>query len=154
MAGAKNVFHLWLRPVGSAEARQLQGTEGAAFPFWSPDSQFIAFFTGNKLKKVSIGGGPVMELADAEHRPRRKLEPRQRDPVRIRRRSGLKRVSSGGGVAAAVTTLAQGEDAHRWPHFLPDGQHFFYNAVTSTCCPAGNPGRDQELARSIKPSPT
>ena len=54
--------------------------------------------------------------------------------------SGLKRISSGGGVATAVTTLAQGEDAHRWPHFLPDGQHFFYNAVTSTCCPAATPG--------------
>ena len=139
VAGARTVFHLWLRAVGSAEARQLQGTEGGRLPFWSPDSQFIAFFAGNKLKRVSIGGGPVMELADALIGSGGSWS---RDNVIVFGSvgSGLNRVSSGGGVAIAVTTLAQGEDAHRWPHFLPDGQHFLYNAVTSTCCPAATPG--------------
>ena len=55
-------------------------------------------------------------------------------------RSGLFRVSSAGGVPTAVTTLADGEDAHRWPHFLPDGRHFFYTAVTGACCPPAKPG--------------
>ncbi len=55
-------------------------------------------------------------------------------------RSGLFRVSSGGGVPTAVTALADGEDAHRWPHFLPDGRHFFYTAVTGACCPPAQPG--------------
>ena len=54
--------------------------------------------------------------------------------------SGLFRVSSGGGVPTAVTALADGEDAHRWPHFLPDGRHFFYTAVTGACCPPAKPG--------------
>ena len=54
--------------------------------------------------------------------------------------SGLFRVSSAGGVPTAVTTLADGEDAHRWPHFLPDGRHFFYTAVTGACCPPAKPG--------------
>ena len=49
-------------------------------------------------------------------------------------------MSSAGGVPTAVTTLADGEDAHRWPHFLPDGRHFFYTAVTGACCPAVKPG--------------
>ena len=51
----------------------------------------------------------------------------------------------------AVTTLAEGEDAHRWPHFLPDGRHFFYNAVTGACCPPQRRARSR-LARSIRPS--
>ncbi len=65
VAGAQSEFHLWLRPVGSADAQQIQGTEGAAFPFWSHDSRFIAFFAGGKLKKVAIAGGPPVVVADA-----------------------------------------------------------------------------------------
>ena len=51
------------------------------------------------------------------------------------------RVSSSGGVPAVATTLdtTNGEDVHRWPHFLPDGRHFLYTAVTGTCCPASTP---------------
>ena len=150
VAGARTVFHLWLRPVGSAEARQLQGTEGGRFPFWSPDSQFIAFFAGNKLKKVSIGGGPVMELADAVIGRGGSWS---RDNVILfgSAGSGLNRVSSGGGVATAVTTLAQGEDAHRWPHFLPDGQHFLLQRRHLDVLPCRNPGRDKNwLARSSR----
>jgi hypothetical protein len=54
---------------------------------------------------------------------------------------GLFRVSSAGGVPSFATTLdpATGEDGHRWPHFLPDGRHFFYTAITGACCPAVKP---------------
>jgi hypothetical protein len=50
-------------------------------------------------------------------------------------------VSSAGGVPTVVTTVdpATGEDAHLWPHFLPDGRHFFYTAMTGGCCPAPKP---------------
>ena len=140
VAGAQAAFQLWLRPMASQEARLIQGTEGAAFPFWSPDSQFVGFFAGGKLKKVAISGGPPVELADAATGRGGSWS---RDNVIVFDRalgSGLFRVSSGGGVAAPVTTLAEGEDAHRWPHFLADGKHFFYTAVTGTCCPATTPG--------------
>ena len=69
VAGAQSAFQIWLRPVASAEARPIQGTEGGAFPFWSPDSRFIAFFAGGKLKKVAIAGGPPIVLADAAAGP-------------------------------------------------------------------------------------
>ena len=65
VAGAQSVFHIWLRSLASAEARPIEGTEGGSFPFWSPDSQSIAFFAGAKLKKVAIAGGPPIVLADA-----------------------------------------------------------------------------------------
>ena len=140
VAGAQAAFQIWVRPLASEEARPIQGTEGGAFPFWSRDSQFIAFFAGGKLKKVAIAGGPPFELADA---PTGRGGTWNRDNVIVFDRaggSGLFRVSSGGGVPSPVTTLADGEDAHRWPHFLPDGRHFFYTAVTGTCCPASKPG--------------
>ena len=140
VAGARSAFRIWLRPVASAEARPIEGTDGAAFPFWSPDSQFVAFFAGGKLKKVAIAGGPPLVLADATAGRGGSWS---RDNVIVFDRSGgsgLFRVSSGGGVPTAVTTLAKGEDAHRWPHFLPDGKHFFYTAVTGACCPPPKPG--------------
>ena len=140
VAGAQSAFQIWLRPVASAEARPIQGTEGGAFPFWSPDSQFVAFFAGGKLKKVAIAGGPPFELTEAATGRGGSWS---RDNVIVFDRasgSGLFRVSSGGGVPTAVTTLADGEDAHRWPHFLPDGRHFFYTAVTGACCPPAKPG--------------
>jgi eukaryotic-like serine/threonine-protein kinase len=139
VAGAQREFQLWLRPVASADARPIQGTEGAAFPFWSHDSRFIAFFAGGKLKKVAIAGGPPIVVADAADGGGGSWN---RDNVILfgSVRSGVSRVPSAGGVPAAVTTLADGETAHRWPYFLPDGKHFFYTGVTGACCPAARPG--------------
>jgi serine/threonine protein kinase len=56
---------LWLRPLDSSVARPLDGTEGATFPFFSPDSKSIAFFQGGKLKRTEIAGGSVQVLCDA-----------------------------------------------------------------------------------------
>ena len=91
--------------------------------------------------QVAMTGGPVMELADVPADPVGSGlglgGSWSRDNVILfgSGRSGLFRVSSAGGVPTAVTTLADGESAHRWPHFLPDGRHFFYSAVTGACCP-------------------
>ena len=49
---------LWVRPIDSFDARPLAGTDGASFPFWSPDSRFLAFFTQTRLKRVPADGGP------------------------------------------------------------------------------------------------
>jgi hypothetical protein len=55
---------LWMRPLNSVAAQELSGTNGASYPFWSPDSATIGFFTGGKLKKIDAAGGPVIALAD------------------------------------------------------------------------------------------
>ena len=56
---------LWLRPVDALSARQLPGTEGAYNAFWSPDSQWIAFFSGDKLKKIPLDGGAPLVICSA-----------------------------------------------------------------------------------------
>jgi eukaryotic-like serine/threonine-protein kinase len=48
---------LWLRRLDKLEARPIQGTEGAADPFWSTDSQWIGYFAAGKLRKVALAGG-------------------------------------------------------------------------------------------------
>ncbi|MCA1850370.1 MAG: serine/threonine-protein kinase, partial [Acidobacteria bacterium] len=59
VAGGAGGTSLWVRGLDSVDARELPGTEGAMFPFWSPDSRFIGFFAGNKLKKIDASGGPA-----------------------------------------------------------------------------------------------
>ncbi|MGH9317790.1 MAG: protein kinase domain-containing protein, partial [Thermoanaerobaculia bacterium] len=56
---------LWVRPLDMPSARSLPGTEGATYPFWSPDGRFLGFFADGKLKKVEVSGGPVLALCDA-----------------------------------------------------------------------------------------
>ena len=141
VAGAQSAYQLWLRPVAALVATPIPGTEGGSFPFWSPDSQFVGFFADGKLKKVAITGGPPIVLCDA---PSGRGGSWSRDNVILFSGSpagGLQRVSSAGGVPTVVTTLdsATGENAHRWPHFLPDGRRFFYTGVIGACCPAAKP---------------
>jgi eukaryotic-like serine/threonine-protein kinase len=113
VAGAPSAFQIWLRPVASADARPMPGTEGSAFPFWSHDSRSIAFFAGGKLKKVAIAGGPPVVLSDVPDGLRGFGGSWSRDNVIVfgSVRAGVFRVSSAGGVPTAVTTLAEGEDS-------------------------------------------
>ena len=56
---------IWLRAMNEPSARTLAGTEGAAFPFWSPDSRFLGFVASGKLKKIDVNGGPAQTICDA-----------------------------------------------------------------------------------------
>jgi Tol biopolymer transport system component/DNA-binding winged helix-turn-helix (wHTH) protein len=142
VAGTANGYQIWLRPVATLAATPIQGTEGGRFPFWSPDSRSVGFFADGKLKTVQIAGGPPIVLTDTTF-PMGGSWSRDNVILFAQQPSqhGLMRVSSAGGVPTVVTTIdkAAGEDVHRWPHFLPDGRHFIYTAVTGTCCPAATP---------------
>ena len=61
---------LWVRPVDSLEGRLLSGTEDAIYPFWSPDSRSLGFFSRGKLKVIELAGGPPRTLSDAPPYPR------------------------------------------------------------------------------------
>src|SRR5262249_26063304 len=56
---------LWIRPIDSLRAQPLAGTEGASFPFWSPNSRSVGFFAGGKLKRIDTTGGPPLTICDA-----------------------------------------------------------------------------------------
>ena len=80
--GLRNGASLWVRPLDSLEAENLAGTEGAEYPFWSPDGRHLAFFADGKLKKVDTMGGPPQTLCEAPKRPRRDLGRRRPRPGR------------------------------------------------------------------------
>ncbi len=124
---------LWLRPVDAVAPQPLPGTDDVTYPFWSPDSRFIAFFGSGQLKKIDVAGGSPQTLCDA---PNGRGGTWNRDGVIVFTptiSAGLVRVSSAGGSPTPVTTLdaSRGEQSHRFPHFLPDGRHFLFFALTS-----------------------
>jgi len=124
---------LWIRPFASVTAQSLPGTEGASYPFWSPDSRFIAFFASGKLKRIDIVGGLPQTLGDA---PDGRGGTWNREGIIVFTPSpgeGLRRVPAAGGKAASLTNLdpTRQETSHLWPYFLPDGRHFVYLATTA-----------------------
>jgi len=118
---------IWIRPLDSRAAHPLAGSEGAVFPFWSPDSRFLGFFAAGKLKKIDVSGGPAQTIADAPN-PRGGTWSRQGVIVFSPSVSRpLLRVSAAGGPAAPVTAPeTDGATLNYWPSFLPDGRRFLY----------------------------
>ena len=60
-----NKNYLWVRPLGSLSAQRLDQSEGANFPFWSPDGRFIGFFADQKVKKIAVSGEFLQVICDA-----------------------------------------------------------------------------------------
>ena len=124
---------LWIRPLNTSVAQPLAGTEGAAFPFWSPDSRSIAFTAQGKLKTIDTSGGPPVTLADATLAATGSWN---NDGVILYTPTGgsrIHRVSVSGGPPTPITTFdaAAGDAQHWYPFFLPDGRHFLFFAVGS-----------------------
>jgi Tol biopolymer transport system component len=111
-------------------AREIPGTDGAQFPFWSPDSRTIGFFAGGKLKRTDQSGGSVVSLADAPY-PRGATWTERGILFGPTSTDGLQLIPANGGTPARVTKLdaAAHDTSHRWPQILPDGRHFLYLAL-------------------------
>ena len=129
-----NNYALWTSEVGGRRTNQVEGTQEASYPFWSPDGKSIGFFAEGKLKKVDLPGGPVQVLCDASNG---RGGAWNRDGVIVFTPDsfgGLYRVSASGGspVEITKTDASRVETSHRWPMFMPDGKHFIYLAANFT----------------------
>ncbi len=125
-AGGKSL--LWVRPLDGFEAHPLPGTDGATYPFWSPDSRLIAFFAEGKLKKVAAVGGPIQTLGEARSGRGGSWSPEGVIVFAPADEGPLHRIVASGGVSSPVTRIDPPVPylSHRWPQFLPDGDHFLY----------------------------
>ena len=68
--GPDGKIRLYVRSLDAAEPVVLPGTEDAQYPFWSPDSRTIGFFTESKLKAVEADGGPPVTVCSTETDPK------------------------------------------------------------------------------------
>jgi Tol biopolymer transport system component len=124
-------IRLWYRRLDSPEARRLEGTFGASYPFWSPDSRSVAFFRETSLWRLDLPSGSPLRLSEGAFG---KGGTWNQDGVIVFAQSyatPLSRVSArGGDLPRAVTAFDSlaGDNSHRHPYFLPDGHHFLYLA--------------------------
>ena len=123
---------LWVRALDSLSATPLAGTEGAAAPFWSPDSRFIAFVAQGQLKRIEADGGTPFTIAPALNATGSwnadntiVFTPNAASPLHA--------VPAAGGTPRPVTALDPdtSDVVHRSASFLPDGRHFLYVAVSA-----------------------
>jgi hypothetical protein len=135
VAGGK----LWLRPLGSDEATQLPGTEGAFRPFWSPDSRTIAYFDDEKLMRIPAEGGSPTSVCDAFSGRGGSWGPDDTIVFAPSLSGPLMQVPASGGDPTPATALDadRRQNGHRFPYFLPDGEHFLFASL-----PAGPNGWD------------
>jgi eukaryotic-like serine/threonine-protein kinase len=124
--GEAGVSLLYLRHMDKGESVPLSGTEGAAYPFWSPASDFIGFFDPNddKLKKVAAAGGPPVTLCAAPNGKGGSWNSRGEILFAPDYNVAIHKVPDIGGEPVPVTKVGADYDSHRHPRFLPDGQHF------------------------------
>jgi eukaryotic-like serine/threonine-protein kinase len=140
-AGGDGKKKIWVRNLSEMTARPVPETDGAWYPFWSPDGKELGFFADAKLKTIDLRGGSPRVLADA---------PTGRGGSWSREggilfapniTSPIHRIASEGGSAQPVTRYDEKtETTHRWPVFLPDGRHFLYVS-------RGRVGGRQEVGR-------
>ncbi|MGA7930998.1 MAG: protein kinase [Candidatus Sulfotelmatobacter sp.] len=114
------------REISSFELRLIPGTEGAAEPFFSPDGEGLAFFADGKLRKVSMSGGPPIDVADTENYQGGAWLP-DGSIVYSGFSGGLMRVPVSGGKSETLTRpdASRKEIWHWWPQALPSGDVLF-----------------------------
>ena len=124
---AKGTTTLWIRALDGPGAHLMEGTEGAALPFWSPDSRSIAFFAKNTLKRVDLAGGKPQVVADVAIG----VGGTWGADGRILYggwSTGLMQVPASGGNPTTFTSPdeGRGEQFHYWPQILPGGSFLYF----------------------------
>jgi serine/threonine protein kinase/Tol biopolymer transport system component len=127
-----DVMSLWVRELAGGAPVAVPQTEGAVQPFWSPDGKQIAFFAEGKLKKTDLQGSPPQAITTAVVPRGGTWGPRNQIVLAGSFRTGLEIVDANGGETRSLTSLDEkrGEKSHRWPVFLPDGEHVLFVAQT------------------------
>ncbi len=118
---------MWVRRISDLTARPLPGTEGAVFPFWAPDSRYVAFFSGDgKLRKIDTTGGPPITICVASNGKGGSwsddgqilFAPAHNTPIHL--------VSAAGGESRPVTEMPDGVSSQRFPLWLPGGKFLYF----------------------------
>lgn len=119
---------LYVQRVGSPVGTVLANTEGANYPFWSPDNAYVAFFANGKLQKVAVSGGAPQVLAAVTSGRGGSWGRKNVIVYAPAAEGGLWSLHADGTGAAPLTAglLSKGDESHRWPVFLPDGDHLLF----------------------------
>jgi Tol biopolymer transport system component len=130
-------LRLWVRPFSTGTAQPIGGTEGASYPFWSPDGRSLGFFADSRLKRVDLAGGAPQSLAPAPGPRGGTWGAGDTIVFAPMPNAELQRMSAAGGVPAPATRRLGGQNGHRFPKFLADGRHYIYYAQSGDAAVRG-----------------
>jgi len=127
---------LWTRALDVLSPQRHSGTEGASYPFWSPDGRFVAFFADNALKRLELASGTVETICKCETGNGGGGSWNRDDVILFSKGlviSPLWRVPASGGTPVAITSPVSLDGTglrytNVWPRFLPDGRHYLWMA--------------------------
>ncbi len=123
----EGVQRLYLRRLDGAEAQPIESTEGAQVPAVSADGRWVAFWASGAIRKVPVGGGPVMDLVPAFQDPPWGLAWDVKGRLFIGRGGdGAIWMVPADGAPGPVTAVAKGEMAHILPSPMPGGETLLY----------------------------
>ena len=121
---------LWIRPLQSLRGRRVDDTQEASYPFWSPDSRYVAFFVPGKLRKLDTQAWSIENICDAVDGRGGTWNADGTIVFAPDALGGLSRISASGGQAAPLTDPAANL-SHRWPQFLPDGKSVVFLSIAN-----------------------
>ncbi len=126
--GDTGEYTIFVQRVGSLQAVKLAGTEGASYPFFSADDEYIGFFAAGRLKKIQVGGGNPVVLASVLSARGGSWGSRNVIIYTPDASGVMWRIDADGSNARPLTDkiFKSPDDSHRWPVFLPDGNHFLF----------------------------
>src|SRR5271154_4961044 len=127
--------------IGSPGVSVLPGTAGASYPFWSPDDAYVAFFADGKLKKIALSGGAPQILASATSGRGGAWGRRGVIVFSAQAAGWLSKMNADGSNLVPLTDKLFDSAkivSHRWPVFLPDGEHFLFMTLTFSNSVADN----------------
>ena len=151
IAESGGVRRVWLRPLSAPSARPLDGTEGAEAVFWAPDSVSLGLLSSGTIKCIDIVSGVVRDIAKVAGL-RGVSWGAQRTMLVGTLLQGIVAVPANGGTPVPVTRPQVGDEYHYYPHFLPDGDRFFYSTasgvfVSALAVAPGHDGTDSSARR-------
>jgi serine/threonine protein kinase len=132
VASGNGPSRLWFRSLATSSARPLDGTEGATYPFWSPDSRSVGFFAEGKLKRLDLTGGAPQVWTTLTTGGRGGTWNEDGDVLFGTTGSTLMRISASGGPVRAITKLER-QASHRFPKFLPNGRRWAHRVSRGRC---------------------
>ena len=132
--GQDGESRLWVRGLSAAEAYRLDNTEGASYPFWSPDGRRAAFFADRSLKVIDLETATVKVLAAAPLPTGGSWSKQGVIVFGAGIAQPLYRIPADGGEPTAATRGPREGAAQTawWPFFLPDGERFLYSVQWTT----------------------
>ena len=134
VARGNNFSGIYLRDISETEAHPITGTDGAFVVFFPPKGDWIGFFEGAKLKRISLRGGSPVTIAAVDNLRGADVGDDNTIIYSPNSTSALWRISADGGVPQAVTTLdsSAGEINHRYPEVLPGSKAVLFTVKTNS----------------------